>query len=178
MAMKANFTGGDIEKSAQEQKDKLYGKIIQAFQYAGEKFIINARGQYGGDGAHESGMYVDQSSNLRNSIGYFIIHDGEIVSGSAPGKAVARPGHEAEAISPEELIKNNQGKIQEFVKTSGFQFIGIAGMNYASYVESKGYNVISFQADLCLVDLTLYLEDLDLVEKGRAAQIEETFIPE
>ena len=50
-------------------------------------------------------------------------------------------------------------------------------MNYASYVESKGYNVISYQADVCMVELGGYLENLDLIKEGTAAGMEETFIP-
>ena len=59
----------------------------------------------------------------------------------------------------------------------GIQLIGIAGMNYASFVESKGYNVISYQADVCIVDLAMYLETLEVIEQGSAAKMEETFIP-
>ena len=50
-------------------------------------------------------------------------------------------------------------------------------MNYASFVESKGYNVISYQADICMVDLAGYLENLEVIEQGTAARMEETFIP-
>jgi hypothetical protein len=67
--------------------------------------------------------------------------------------------------------------IEGLVKPNGFHLILIAGMNYASYVESKGYNVISYQADVCMIDLSLHLERLHLVKEGTAAQMEETFMP-
>jgi len=74
-------------------------------------------------------------------------------------------------------IITNKSKVEEFVKPSGFQLILIAGMNYASYVESKGYNVISYQADICMVDLGFYLEKLEVIEKGTTARLEDTFVP-
>lgn len=142
-------------KDVQRQADSLYQKIINSFIMAGETFIVNARGQMQN---HAMGQYKDQTTNLRNSIGYFVFHNGELV-------------HE------KNNIVTNLANIQDIIKPSGFQLIGIAGMNYASYVESKGYNVISCQADICLVDLAGYLENLELVEQGTAAQMEDTFIP-
>ena len=71
----------------------------------------------------------------------------------------------------------NKPLIEGLVKPTGFQLILIAGMNYASWVESKGYNVISYQADICMVDLSLHLERLHTIKEGTAAQLEETFMP-
>ena len=142
-------------KDVQRQADDLYTRIINAFIYAGETFIANARGQMQD---HAMGTYKDVTTNLRNSIGYFIFHDGELV------KEVSN-------------IVTNKALVQDIVKPKGIQLIGIAGMNYASFVESKGYNVISYQADVCMVDLAMYLETLEVIEQGSGARMEETFIP-
>lgn len=155
MALKSNFNEGRIRRETQEQADALYQGIINAFIYAAEEFIVNARGQMQD---HAMGTYKDQTTNLRNSIGYFIFHNGELV-------------HEKNEIV------TNKSKVEEFIKPTGFQMILIAGMNYASYVESKGYNVISYQADVCMVDLAGYLENLGAIKEGSAARMEETFIP-
>ena len=155
MALKSNFNEGNSMKDVQRQADSLYQKIINSFITAGEDFVINARGQMQD---HAMGQYHDVTANLRNSIGYFVFHNGELV-------------HE------KNNIVTNLANIQDIIKPSGFQLIGIAGMNYASYVESKGYNVISYQADICMVDLAGYLENLEVVEQGTAAQMEDTFIP-
>lgn len=156
MGIKCNFNSGDFEAEFNRQKEALYKKILNAFITAGEDFVINARGQMQD---HAMGQYKDDTTNLRNSIGYFIFFNGELV-------------HEKNDIV------TNKGHIQDLIKPTGFQLIGIAGMNYASYVESKGYNVISYQADICLVDLAGYLENLKLIEEGSAANIEETFLPD
>jgi hypothetical protein len=155
MALKSNFNEAKSMKDVQAQAETLYQKIINTFIYDAEQFIINARGQVQD---HTLGTYKDQTTNLRNSIGYFIFHNGELV-------------HESNKIV------TNKETIQEFIKPSGFQLILIAGRNYASYVESKGYNVISYQADVCMIDLALHLEKLSLIKEGTAAQMEETFLP-
>jgi len=142
-------------KDVEKQADTLYQKIINAFIYDAEAFIANARGQMQD---HAMGTYKDQTTNLRNSIGYFIFHNGKLV-------------HEKNEIV------TNKSKVEELIKPSGFQMILIAGMNYASYVESKGYNVISYQADVCMIDLALHLEKLEIIKEETAAQMEETFNP-
>jgi len=155
MALKSNFNEARSMKDVEKQADILYEKILNSFRMAGEQFIVNARGQLQ---SHALGQYKDQTTNLRNSIGYFIFHNGKLV-------------HEKNEII------TNRAKVDEFIKPTGFQLIGIAGMNYASHVESKGYNVISYQADICMVDLAGYLEKLEVIEQGSAARMEETFIP-
>ena len=157
MALKSNFNEGASMRDVQRQEDSLYTKIINSFIYAGESFVKNAREQMQD---HAMGTYKDVTTNLRNSIGYFVFHDGEMVIENQRGNAIA-----------------NKQEIQDLIKPKGIQLIGIAGMNYASFVESKGYNVISYQADVCIVDLAMYLETLEIIEQGSAAKMEETFIP-
>jgi len=146
MALKSNFNEASSMKDVQKQADILYEKILNSFIYAGEEFVTNAREQ---EQSHEMGTYLDQTTNLRNSIGYFVYHDKELVKENQRGNAVA-----------------NIQAIQDLVVPKGFQLIGIAGMNYASHVESKGYNVISNQADICIIDLTKYLA---IIKKESAA---------
>jgi hypothetical protein len=157
MALKSNFNAGRIREETQRQADLLYQTIINSFVKAGEDFIINARGQMQD---HAMGTYKDVTTNLRKSIQYFIFHNGELLHASAS-----------------DFTAQNVGIVRDFVKPTGFQLIGLAGMNYASHVESKGYNVISYQADICLVDLAGYLEKLEIVEQGTAARMEDTFLP-
>jgi hypothetical protein len=44
------------------------------------------------------------------------------------------------------------------IPKSGYQLIGVAGMEYASEVEARGYNVITSQADTAIIDLTSSLK--------------------
>jgi hypothetical protein len=164
MALKSNFDSGRVERETQTQADSLYEKIIESFIRAGEKFIINARGQMQD---HAMGQYKDQTKNLRSSIGYLIFHNGESVFKNMDGKNTNFIGEAGQGES----------QIQDLIQPKGIQLIGIAGMNYASFVESKGYNVISYQADVCMVDLAVYLETLGVIKWGSGAKLEESFIP-
>ena len=155
MALKSNFNEGDSMKDLQRQTDSLYERILQSFIRALEEFIVNAREQMQD---HAMGTYKDVTTNLRNSIGGFIFYNGELVF-------------------EKNNIVTNKSIVEEFINPKGFQLIGIAGMNYASHVESKGYNVISYQADICVMDLAVYLETLEVIEQGSASRMEETFIP-
>ncbi|MDI9863960.1 hypothetical protein QM480_06475 [Flectobacillus sp. DC10W] len=71
------------------------------------------------------GDYLDQTANLRNSIGYFISKDGVIINSFGDDKAA----------------QVAQKVISEFA--NGFVLVVVAGMEYAAAVEAKGYNVIS-----------------------------------
>jgi len=164
MALKSNFNEANSMKDVQAQADSLYEMILESFIRAGEKFVKNARGQMQD---HAMGQYKDQSTNLRSSIGYLVYHNGESVFKNMDGANTSFTGEAG----------LGESKVQDLIKPKGFQLIGIAGMNYASHVESKGYNVISYQADICMVDLAVYLETLEVIEQGTAAQMEETFIP-
>ena len=157
MALKSNFDAGRSMIDLNRQKEILYKKVLDAFKYAGESFVVNARGQMQ---SHAMGTYNDQTTNLRNSIGYFIFFNGKVV------------GSKNDYMANLSIIQS-----LNIINQNGFQLVGIAGMNYASHVEAKGYNVISSQADICMVDLTLSLEDLGLRDKGTAALIENTFMP-
>lgn len=158
MGITCNITPDDLEAELNRQKGEIYKRILNAFITAGEDFVINARGQMQD---HAMGQYKDVTKNLRNSIQYFVFYNGELVK-----------------AGDSEFSSTNMAIVRDQVKPTGFQLIGIAGMNYASYVESKGYNVISYQADICLVDLAGYLENLEQIGKGTAASIEDSFLPD
>jgi len=141
MALKSNFDSDAFKNLLKEKSREIEERIEAALTYAGEEFIRDAREQ---PQDHEQGFYVDQTTNLRNSIGYYIFKNGELIK-------------ESETRFPEE----NKAEIAELVKPTGYQLIGIAGMYYAGYVEAKGYNVITLQADACMVNLGEYLKDIE-----------------
>jgi hypothetical protein len=142
MGFKSNFNQGDFDRDSNRQKEELYARVLNAFIRAGENFLTQAREQVQD---HNLGTYMDQTTNLRNSIQYIVIRDGEVVKAG-------------ESQNSEE----NMGLIQGMIKPTGFQLIAIAGMNYASYVESKGYNVISIQGEQMIVNLEGYLKAIGI----------------
>lgn len=135
---------------------RIENGIIKILQFAGEQFVKDARDALNISGDWKQriltekeiakgkkqpkwGDYLDDTLNLRSSIGYFVLNDGKIVkdefSGTGEGIAAGK-----EALN---LVKIKRG----------YQLIGVAGMDYASYVESKGYNVISAQSVVAIEGL-------------------------
>ncbi len=123
---------------------RIENGIIKILQFAGEQFVKDARDGLNISGAFPKGDYTDRTVNLRSSIGYFVLNNGQIIDskieGTAEGVAAGR-----------ELLNSIPGK-------SGYQLIGVAGMDYASYVESRGYNVITSQSDVAIVNIERMLQ--------------------
>lgn len=83
--------------------------------------------------AREHGTYKDRTSNLRNSRGYVIAYNGEIIE----------YGFKKSAGITDKKAFHADYKIQEMIGDSGFDLIIVAGMNYARPVENRGYDVLS-----------------------------------
>jgi len=99
--------------------------IIRNLCYVGEKCINEAR---------TNGGYYDQTGNLRSSIGYVVVRDGDIIQMSDFNKV--KTG--SQGTSDGQSFANKL--ISEFPQ--GICLIVVAGMNYATYVSAKGYNVL------------------------------------
>ena len=116
-------------------------KMITILQFVGEEFVRDARKMKRSDGG-----FGDVTGNLRGSIGYFILKDGQIIQENLRGKAQG---------------KNEAKKaLESLPKRTGLQLIGIAGMNYASLVEARGLNVISIQKEAALINLKDLMKDV------------------
>lgn len=105
----------------EEMIDTRKKVLIDTFCYVGERCIIEAR---------EGGNYLDQTGNLRSSIGYAVILNGKIIQMGISDKGNSKG---------EEFLTERIKKAQK----RGIQLIVTAGMNYAEYVEAKGYNVLT-----------------------------------
>jgi hypothetical protein len=75
------------------------------------------------------GDFLDYSSNLRNSISYFIIKDGRVVDGDL--------GSQGAALSNQIATERARGM------RKGYGLVVVAGQEYAEFVESQGFDVIS-----------------------------------
>lgn len=84
--------------------------------------------------ARLTNSYKDQTGNLRSSIGYVVAVDGEIVQMSS--FEVVKDGGEGSRGGKEYAMQ----LVRDFPQ--GVVLIVVAGMNYASYVSAKGYDVL------------------------------------
>lgn len=101
--------------------------IANVFCYVGEQCIIEAR---------NGGTYTDQSGNLRSSIGYAVLLNGQVVQSDCVDKIK----------NGDEGVSEGQKYLQSRIKKAnkkGIVLIVTAGMNYAEYVEAKKYIVLS-----------------------------------
>lgn len=101
---------------------------IRNLEYVGERCIVEAR---------SNGAYMDQTGNLRSSIGYVIVNNGKIVSISSFEKA---NGGSSGAVGQKDGEAYAKTIAKEFRR--GIVLIVVAGMNYASAVSARGKNVI------------------------------------
>lgn len=120
MGIKLEHDGvSGFKKILMERMDQV---IIAQLQMLGEELVAYARNNH---------TYTDQTGNLTNSMGYAVVRNREVVFfGGA-----TQPG-----ISVESALNVVNELINEAQTT--YSLIIVAGMNYAAYVEAKGYNVI------------------------------------
>lgn len=126
------FTEADLGK----QMEEIIGRIVRVTEnelnQLGLQMTTAARMKTKGQGG-----FNDQTGNLRSSIGYILMYDGEVVTedfriaerGNDRTTGVTKGKDEAERISKE--------------SPEGWAIILVAGMEYASWVENMGYDVIS-----------------------------------
>lgn len=95
--------------------------IVNVLCNVGEQCIIEAR---------NNGDYEDQTGNLRSSIGYAVLMNGQVIQSDH----VEKIKNGDEGVS--EGIKYLQTRIKK-ARKKGVCLIVTAGMNYADYVETK-----------------------------------------
>lgn len=115
----------EIDRFIAEEVDRLKNAIVYNLCAIGEQ-VLNA--------ARLTNSYKDQTGNLRSSIGYVVAVDGEIVQTSSFD--VVKKGVEGAKGGKEYAMK----LVMDFPK--GIVLIVVAGMNYASHVSAKGYDVL------------------------------------
>jgi hypothetical protein len=129
------FTAGQIGKMLQKQQERIEKAIVLRLSFVGEAFVKSAR---------EDGNYKDHTGNLRSSIGYVILKNGQQLHDnflSVGGKDGIEKAKKA--------LENAKAKFPG----KGYVLICVAGMEYAAAVESKGYNVITASSLVAEKDL-------------------------
>lgn len=167
MGIKAKFNRADVRRMIQSDWAKIEANLFSIMAYVGESYLTKVRAGLSIDsGAFPKGNYQDQTANLRSSTGYFILKDGLIVKGNTSGTPEGQ-----------QAAKSMLGSLPKLKR--GYQLIGVAGMDYASRLEAMGYNVISSQAEVAMVDLSKQLKayaakkgfDMDVDFTGVMAQM-------
>jgi hypothetical protein len=145
MGVKFKGNLSSITKEAERQYQAALDGMIEIMQYVGEEFMTDAKKALRlNKSLFPKGNYQDQTANLRSSIGYFILLNGRVITSKTEGNS--------------EGTDAAKSMLQQ-VQKGGLQLVGVAGMDYALKVESKGYNVITSQKEVAIVDLTAMLKE-------------------
>lgn len=146
MEVKGDISG--LDKYMEEVEQYYLSRLAEA----GEAAVVKAV---------TKGWYQNITGNLRSSIGYVIGYDGKVIKEGGFHKVQGR-GENYQHVT----FTTRQGKDVDFwargkfgdgsegsckglelarsivSKTKGYSFVIVAGMEYASYVNSKGYDVM------------------------------------
>lgn len=155
MGIKANFTREDVRKRFDAFLSEIEKKQIDRLKKLGEMCLIEARNSKG---------YMMQTGALLSSTGYQVFVDGVAVHTQFDAASSAESGAAATGMKAGQGIAERVGK-----GTKGVALVVVAGMNYAAYVEAKGYNVLSSAEHLAERELPRMLEKL-ITNIKRAAE--------
>ena len=128
---KANFTKQQVHSTFAEYSLRIHRAMVTMLQYIGEECVAIAR---------EQGTYKDRTGNLRNSIGYVLMRNGDIISQNFEARVASKVVDAANGKG----VLEGQASAAELAKqvTRGYALIVVAGMHYAYYVETRGYDVL------------------------------------
>jgi hypothetical protein len=139
MALRPQFTKKDIRDFIRSRVEVIDGVVKDQLLDAAEQFVADAR---------SVDTYKDRTGNLRGSIGYTLYKDGNEVFGNFEG---ASDGGKI----AQRLIKGIKADYPR-----GYALIVVAGMNYAAYVEAKGYDVVTGSSQTAESDLERQFDKL------------------
>ena len=130
VAIVPKFNRADIKKALDERASRIEEAILLRLQRIGEQFVSNARNH---------ADFTDRTGNLRSSIGYVIMKNGQQLYENFEQR---KGGPEGEEQAKKVIAESKQNF------PTGYVIIGVAGMDYAAAVESKGYDVITSSAQI------------------------------
>ncbi len=129
MAIECTTPTDKVDEAIRVQLERVNRATVATLTYIGEQCVKRAR-QYG-----YGKDYTDRTGNLRSSVGFVIVNNGAIVKMSdfEPVMSGAEGGNDGRQYAAE-LAANY---------TTGWALIVVAGMEYASFVADRGYDVLA-----------------------------------
>jgi len=144
MGIIPRFSSGDVHKMMQQSIQTIDKAIINMLSNLGEKCVNEAR---------NFGDYQDWTSNLRSSVGYIIMLDGNVLHSD-----FRRSGSGTDGATGMETARSFATSLSgQYPK--GYGLIVVAGMNYAAYVETRR-NVLSTSEHLAQTELPRMIAEL------------------
>lgn len=143
----------DISARFRQFRKAIVEKQIERLQRLGEMCVTQARGVPPSVGFH------DQTGNLRSSIGYMVFVDGVPVHQSTFEQVSPQAAHK-DGVTYDGGKKGEAYCREIGENTTGVCLVVVAGMDYATYVESKGRDVLTSAEHLAEQELPKQLAEL------------------
>lgn len=141
--MGLEMVSNTLDKSIVNFMQKIESMILNSLHYMGEQCLSEARSNY---------EYTDRTGNLTASMGYVITKDGIPITVEGFVNNASGGGTKGKDLAAK-LASDVGGK---------YALIVVAGMNYAYYVESRGYNVLTSAEQLAEMELPRLLKAMKL----------------
>jgi hypothetical protein len=152
--LESKFNQNDLKKFIAERIGRVEAAVLSRLHEVGEIFVTNAR---------NNDTYRDRSGNLRSSIGYVVLKNGEQLVENfqtfPPKKANAKGSKVTGTKNGQQVAKDFISEVKQNFPT-GLVLICVAGMDYAASVEARGYDVITGSSLQAETDLKKALEAL------------------
>lgn len=145
MAIKASFSEADVKKRFDDALDIVSRWQVKYLQRLGEECVLHARQIPATVG------FMDQTGNLRSSIGYIVFVDGVAV-----GENYVPVSGGVEGVEKGKALAKKVGSTYK----NGVCMVVTAGMNYAVHVEAKGRDVLTSAEHLAKQELPKILQEL------------------
>lgn len=159
MAIKAEFKVEGLKALQQklnQRREALKRVLDMKLMQLAEEAVTHAKQNKG---------YKDRTANLKNSISFALFYDGQLVT-----KAVGKIPNPKEAPKDHNGV---EGNLEQFcsesgvVAPSGYSLIIVAGMEYGTYVEHRGYNVLHLTKYFLRDEMKKILEEtIEDIEKS------------
>jgi len=121
------FTNAQVAAEIALRLQRIHQAIIAALKRLGEECVRVARIE---------GNYIDQTGNLRSSIGYVLVANGVIVDSNFD---TANSDQDGKGVATGRAFAEE--KARQY--STGYALIVVAGMNYAAAVESRSRDVLT-----------------------------------
>lgn len=116
----------------QKMCEEYNRKAVHYLRQLGERVVKYARND-----ESAARHYTDRTGNLRSSIGYIVVQDGQVIDSAFKGKT----------SEGRQMGFDYAQKVANQLSKSKTYLVWVAGMEYASYVEARGYDVIQGSGD-------------------------------
>lgn len=127
----------ELDRAFKEAKEEYDRKAVTWLASLGERVVKYAR---------KHGAYTDHTGNLRNSIGYVVVQHGEIAVESFKYNRRVKPDGNPKGVNgadeAHEKARTYAIKVAGELPTDKTYLVWVAGMEYAKYVEAKGFDVL------------------------------------